>query len=73
VFVAHDQRADTVKGFLAELVDPLDRPESLVESVELVADTVAERSSDLALHKSEISRRYHEKLTSNAALMSILR
>jgi polysaccharide pyruvyl transferase WcaK-like protein len=73
VFVAHDQRADTVKGFLAELVDPSDRPESLVERVELVADSVVERSSNLALHKSETSRRYHDKLTGNAALMAIMR
>jgi polysaccharide pyruvyl transferase WcaK-like protein len=73
VFVAHDQRADTVKGFLAELVDPLDRPESLVERVELVADSVVERSSNLALHKIETSRQYHEKLTGNAALMAIMK
>ncbi len=73
VFVAHDQRADTVKGFLAELVDPFDRPESLVERIQMVADSVVERSSKLAVHKSETSRRYYEKLTGNAALMGIMR
>jgi polysaccharide pyruvyl transferase WcaK-like protein len=65
VFVAHDQRADTVKGFLADMVDPKAGSDHLVERVEEAICNVSERSLKLLEHKRATLREYQELLATN--------
>jgi polysaccharide pyruvyl transferase WcaK-like protein len=72
VFIAHDQRADTVKGFLADIVEPTSSPHELLRRIRVAADEVNERSTKLATHKLATHHDYQTLLMSNAALSNIL-
>lgn len=72
VFVAHDQRADTVKGFLADITSP---PEGVGAFIKLIDDCICEvqqRSDALAQHKRATLKVYQDRFMSSAELTRIL-
>ena len=72
VFVAHDQRADTVKGFLSDMVDPSAPPHELLRRVDQAICDVTERSSLLVKHKRASLKKYQELLDSNPLIKTVL-
>jgi hypothetical protein len=72
VFVAHDQRADTVKGFLADMVDPTRSPEYLVDQIDQAICNISQRSLKLVEHKRDTFKQYQMLLAANPQISRIL-
>lgn len=72
VFVAHDQRADTVKGFLADMADPSGSPQELLCLIDQAICDISERSKKLAQHKRDTLKRYQELLSASAQIKNVL-
>jgi hypothetical protein len=72
VFIAHDQRADTVKGFLADIVDPTSKPQELLCRIASAVEGSRERSRKLAAHKALTTEEFQKLLLSNSFLSDIL-
>ena len=72
VFIAHDQRADTVKGFLADIVDPTSGAQELLSTILSAAEESKERSEKLAAHKVATLKDFQKLLMSKTLLTDIL-
>lgn len=58
IMIAHDPRASTVKGFLADMVDLNCTTEDFVKTVKTAIEEVAERSEKLIEHRQATEKKY---------------
>ena len=72
VFIAHDQRADTVKGFLSDILEPTSSPQELLRRIKVAAEEATERSTKLVAHKLATYQDYQTLLMSNSVFSDIL-
>jgi hypothetical protein len=56
ILIAHDGRASTANGFLAEIIS--DRADTALETLDSVLDSLSSRSSAIREHKADTLRKY---------------
>lgn len=62
IMIAHDGRSETVKGFLAEIINVNDKLEKALELIEKTIINVNEKSKSLIKHKMKVEELYKENI-----------